>query len=244
MRPPSRGSERRSFLLPYPREAHRDEMLELTPGLLRDIPKNGPTDPIEYYRRPLVGWLFRERINRGLRMLPDRRYQSALEIGYAAGALQLALAERTDDLHGIDLDADPEPARRVLAVHGHRADLRQGSVYDLPYPADRFELVVCFSVLEHLDRVGRALEEIARVLRPGGFFLLGMPAVNDAMSVAFRAIGFRQIGHHHITSPATAASHFHGAGLRVLGTAHLDLPRAAPLGLRLYHNWLLEKIAP
>ena len=40
-------------------------MIELSPELLQGIPKNGPTDPIEYYRKPLVGRVFRERINRG-----------------------------------------------------------------------------------------------------------------------------------------------------------------------------------
>ena len=32
--------------------------LSLTREILADLPKNGRTDPIEYYRRPLVGWLF------------------------------------------------------------------------------------------------------------------------------------------------------------------------------------------
>jgi hypothetical protein len=37
-------------------------MIELSAELLRGIPKNGPTDPIEYYRKPLVGRVFRERM--------------------------------------------------------------------------------------------------------------------------------------------------------------------------------------
>jgi hypothetical protein len=32
---------------------------ELSPSILGGIPRNGPTDPIEFYKRPLVGWLFR-----------------------------------------------------------------------------------------------------------------------------------------------------------------------------------------
>ena len=53
--------------------------------MLAGLPKTGETDPIEYYRRPLVGVLFRKRINLGLGMLPDRRFESALELGYAHG---------------------------------------------------------------------------------------------------------------------------------------------------------------
>jgi hypothetical protein len=58
--------------------------LTLTPATLEGLPKTGPTDPIEYYRRPLVGRIFRERINMGLRLLADRRCRRVLEVGYGA----------------------------------------------------------------------------------------------------------------------------------------------------------------
>jgi ubiquinone/menaquinone biosynthesis C-methylase UbiE len=218
-------------------------MLELTPSVVEGMPKNGPTDPIEFYRRPLVGWLFRERINLGLRMLPARRFGKALEIGYGAGALQLVLAPAVDELHGVDLDADPEAVARLLARRGAVARLVRGSVYELPYEDATFDLAVCFSVFEHLHEYPRALREVARVLAPGGLFLLGMPAVNKAMEMGFRAIGFKGIEDHHVTTPAAVARVFDEAGLRLRRTANLDFPRAPPLGMRLYFNWLLEKPA-
>jgi len=216
-------------------------MLELTPALVCEFPKNGPTDPIEYYRRPLVGRLFRERINLGLRLLPQRRFGKALEIGYGAGALQLTFASVVDELHGIDLDADPEGVAKILARRGRTAQLQRGSVYALPYEAASFDLVFCFSVFEHLDEYGRGLAEVARVLKPGGLFLLGMPSVNKMMEVGFRVLGFRGIEDHHVTTPASVAGALGDYGLRVVRRANLDFPAQPPLGLRLYHNWLLEK---
>src|SRR6185503_20904807 len=164
------------------------DMFRLTQTMLSSLPKTGPTDPIEYYRRPLVGWLFRERINRGLGLLPERPFKRALEVGYGAGAVQLALSSGVEECHGIDLDADPGPVTALLARHGHTSHLAQGSVYELPYEAGFFELVVCFSVFEHLHEYRKALGEVARVLAPGGLFLLGMPAVNRMMEAAFFAI--------------------------------------------------------
>ncbi|HEX7663811.1 MAG TPA: hypothetical protein VF407_04850, partial [Polyangiaceae bacterium] len=64
-------------------------MAELTRDLISDLPKNGPTDPILFYRRPVVGWLYRERINLGLRLLPTKKFESVLEVGYGAGAVLL-----------------------------------------------------------------------------------------------------------------------------------------------------------
>src|SRR5215472_10315892 len=153
-------------------------MLELSLETLQGLPKNGPTDPIEYYRRPLVGRLFRERINRGLRLLGDRRFPRALEVGYGAGAVLLTLARAVDELYGIDLDADPDVVGQLLAARGRKATLLRGSVFALPYESGSFDLVVCFSVFEHLREYSKALAEVARVLAPSAWFLLGMPAVN------------------------------------------------------------------
>jgi SAM-dependent methyltransferase len=218
-------------------------VVELTPSLVRDIPKSGPTDPIEYYRRPLVGWLFRERINLGLRLLPERRFEKALELGYGAGALQLVLGPSVAELHGIDLDAEPEVVGKMLEAHGVRSKLVKGSVYEMPYEDGMFDLVFCFSVFEHLHEYQRALKETARVLAPGGTFLLGMPSVNMTMELGFRAIGFKEVNDHHVTTPASVERAFGAAGLRVKKSAFLDVPLGRPLGLRLYHDWLLEKVS-
>jgi hypothetical protein len=66
-----------------------------------------------------------------------------------------------------------------------------------------------------------------------------MPAVNTMMELGFRAIGFKSIDHHHVTTPRAVANAFNRNGLRV--TRHARL-RLVP-GLPLYFNWLLEKAA-
>lgn len=218
-------------------------MFELTKGMLTGLPKNGPSDPIEYYRRPLVGRLFRERINRGLRLLPKRTFERALEVGYGAGAVQLALAAGVRELHGIDLDADETLVTKLLSARHCQSDLKKGSVYELPYDSAFFDLVVSFSVFEHLPEYRRALAEVARVLKPGGLFLLGMPAVNKLMEAGFLAIGFKGIDDHHVTTPAQVRRAFPEAGFREIASRHLDVPLRAPLGARVYYDWLLEKPA-
>jgi SAM-dependent methyltransferase len=216
-------------------------MIELSPRMLDGIPQNGPTDPIEYYKKPLVGRLFRARINRGLSLLGERQFSRALEVGYGAGVLQLALAPSVAELHGIDLDAAPEPVMALLAARGCSSQLRQGSVYELPYPDAHFELVVSFSTFEHLHEYPRALAEVLRVLRPEGVFLLGMPAVNKLMEAGFHAIGFGAIDHLHVTTPAQVRAAWPNAGFQLLRARYLDVPPLSPLHLRLYHCWLLQK---
>jgi len=214
-------------------------MRELTPSLLEGLPSTGPTDPIRFYRKPLVGWLFRERINRGLRLLPQRRLGRVLEIGYGAGAVMVALAGLADELHGIDLDAPALQTMATLERLGIHAHLRRENVYDLSDPAQRYGLVVSFSVFEHLHQPAAALAQVHRVLEPGGLFLLGMPEVNRVMELGFAAIGFRGIGDHHVTTPGDVENLFTAAGFRV--AARSGLGRRLP-GMQLYHHWLLEKV--
>ena len=206
--------------------------------MLDGLPQNGPTDPIEYYKKPLVGRLFRERINMGLRLLGDEPIGRALEIGYGAGAVLLALAPHVRDMHAIDLDADPSPVERLLVARGHHADLRRGSVYELPYESNSFDVAVCFSVFEHLHEFERGLVEVARVLAPGGRFLLGMPAVNRMMELGFRAIGFKGIEDHHVTTPQAVARRFESSGFSVERKRFLGLQRDH---LALYYTWLLRR---
>ncbi len=219
-------------------------MQELTIDLVRRFPKNGRTDPIAYYRRPLVGFLFRERINLGVRLLGDRHFERALEVGFGAGAVQALLARVADEVHGIDLDADPVATSRVLRELGLRHDLRHANVYDLPYPDGHFDLVVSFSVFEHLSEFERGLRQVRRVLRRGGVFLLGMPAVNRMMEYGFRAIGWKNIEDDHVTTPQQVAARFAATGFR--STAHADLKMPVPIswapGLRFYFNWRLEAV--
>ena len=212
--------------------------MELTREMLDGLPKTGPSDPIEFYRRPLVGWLFRERINMGLRMLARPGYERALEVGYGAGAVLLTLAPRVTTLDGLDLDTEPEPVHALLERRGFSASLVRGSVYELPYGDAAFDLVVCFSVFEHLDDFERALHEVHRVVKPGGEFLLGMPAVNKMMEAGFRIIGFKGIEDHHVTTPRAVSGRFVSVGFRV--AQKRTLPAA---GVRLYYTWLLEKSA-
>jgi SAM-dependent methyltransferase len=51
-----------------------------------------------------------------------------------------------------------------------------GSVTELPFAADTFDVVSAFDVIEHCADESGALREIARVLVPGGRLLMSVPA--------------------------------------------------------------------
>ena len=54
-----------------------------------------------------------------------------------------------------------------------KAKIKLGSVYDLPYEANYFDLVLCTEVLEHLENPQKALSEIIRVSKK--YIILSVP---------------------------------------------------------------------
>jgi SAM-dependent methyltransferase len=204
----------------------------------------GTTDPIYFYRRPGIGWLYRRRIEIGLELLPpNAKYARALEVGYASGVVLYNLAPRVGELHGIDLDAEPGEVESRLKTLGVSPRLVRGSVTAMGeiYPDEFFDLVACFSVLEHVPDPAQALREIARVLRPGGTAVLGMPAVNRLMEVAFLSIGFKGIQDHHITTP-TQVWRLIESRPNTWRAKRRSLPGGAPFSLALYHDFCLTKL--
>jgi SAM-dependent methyltransferase len=82
-----------------------------------------------------------------------------------------------------------EIAPELLAVPGHAADF--GDLNDrLPYADDRFDAVVCLNGLQRVWARGRAVRELARVVRPGGHVILTfLNNVNLSHRLTFLATG-------------------------------------------------------
>jgi SAM-dependent methyltransferase len=82
------------------------------------------------------------------------------------------------DEFGAAVGIDYAPAALASCRARGLPRLARGSVTNLPFAAQRFDLVTCFEVLTH-DAVGdwhAALAEFHRVLRPGGLVVLREPA--------------------------------------------------------------------
>jgi hypothetical protein len=74
---------------------------------------------------------------------------------------------------GVDAFAAAIIEAREQGREGLRFEI--GDLRDLPFQAGRFDLVVCFEAIEHVEEQGRVLDEIKRVLRPGGVLAISTP---------------------------------------------------------------------
>jgi SAM-dependent methyltransferase len=86
--------------------------------------------------------------------------------------------------YGTRLLADHGPARLVgvdisaeALAHAPAevAELVEADLRELPFEPDSFDVAVCFEVIEHVQDHERVLDELRRVVRPGGTLLISSP---------------------------------------------------------------------
>jgi SAM-dependent methyltransferase len=58
-------------------------------------------------------------------------------------------------------------------------------IHEIPFEANKFDVVLCNHVLEHVDNDIKAMMEIHRVLKPGGFAILQVPFFHPIQEKTF-----------------------------------------------------------
>jgi len=109
-----------------------------------------------------------------LRMLDGERVEDLLDVGTGTGRMLELFGSRITHGEGIDLSTEMlSVARANLQRSGlNNCTVRKADIYQIPFPTASFDALTIHQVLHFLDRPGRAIGEAARLLRPGGFFLL------------------------------------------------------------------------
>jgi SAM-dependent methyltransferase len=129
-----------------------------------------------------------------------------LDLGCRTGALTQHYAS-DNEVVGVDVDsAALERAAARLDIETVWADIED----ELPFPAETFDVVVAGEVLEHLSDPAVTVEQVQRVLKPGGRFVGSVPN-------AFRLKSRLRVlaGHHPETDP-THLQLFSPEALRLL----------------------------
>lgn len=107
-------------------------------------------------------------------VVAELRPRRLLDVGCGSGYLAKLLKMRVPELvvHGIDISSVALQRARRYVDQVWQVDLDKA---DLPAPAEHYDTVACVEVLEHLYDPDHALQEIARVLVPGGYAVVTVP---------------------------------------------------------------------
>ncbi len=119
----------------------------------------------------------------GLGLPPHAR---VLDAGCGSGRNMVELA-RYGTVTGIEISATSV----ALARARHVGEVVAGSVLEMPFAEDSFDLAVSLDVIEHLEDDLAALRELRRTVAPGGALVITVPAYQWLWS------GHDEINHHH-----------------------------------------------
>jgi len=132
--------------------------------------------------------------------VPDRSY---LDIGTGNGYMALAMARRFPECRITGLDITPNALRentRLAEAEGIRnLFFCRYNGLDLPFDDKTFDGIVSRYALHHFPAIGDSLDEIRRVTRPSGYFLLSDPVTleSDTENFVDRFQSLLPDGHVH-----------------------------------------------
>lgn len=141
-----------------------------------DDEKEGYADLGSKNREEYVYMYDRLNTMHGFSHLPkDKKFDHVLGIGSAYGLEFKPVADR------INLITIVEPSDNLVSdeIFGIKPTyVKPAENGKLPFPDNHFDLITSFGSLHHIPNVSFVLDEIIRVLQPGGYYLLREPIVS------------------------------------------------------------------
>lgn len=155
-----------------------------------------------------------------------------LDIGTSTGTNLRMLRElRYQHVTGLDSSQD---AIRFCEEKG-LGPVRRGDVCAMPFADESFDLVLATDIVEHVDDDIRAVQEIARVLAPGGTVLITVPAFESLWGLQDKVAQHKRRYTRKMLAQIIA-----GAPLQVTRCYYFNYLLFAPIWLARKLIWLLN----
>src|SRR5438309_1988453 len=109
-----------------------------------------------------------------VRAMPVEAEDRIADLGCGVGAIASRLAPRARKVFGLDL------TEGMLRLVPNDVVSVAGDLTQLPFARESLDGAFSTFVLQHVSRTGLAFKEVARALRPGGFFATATWGTDDA----------------------------------------------------------------
>jgi SAM-dependent methyltransferase len=124
-------------------------------------------------RRELLTWLRGSRVR--ARLLDVGGRNSHVTIGLPADVTVTDVARVSHKQRNMNLGIDDDMVRRTRRRRSNIRDVVVDDMTQSELPSRSFDVVVAVEVLEHVEEDDAFVSHVARILRPGGLFLMTTP---------------------------------------------------------------------
>jgi len=205
-----------------------------------------------------------------LRAIEGRFYESldmtgpVLDLGCGDGSFaQITFNQPLD----VGIDPWTAPIRKAVKTEAYKLVI-QGDGHQMPFPDEHFGCAISNSVLEHIPDLQPVLEDVSRVLKPGGVFYFCVPNHQflpnlsiarffdriklNGLARIYRKFFNRIARHYHCYDPEKWKTMLDEAGFEVVDWWHYFSPQAlavlewghyfglpSAISHLLFRNWIL-----
>jgi len=162
------------------------------------------------------------------------RSVDVLDVGCGSGTLLGLLKHRGFRVTGLDFSA--EAAAIAKAENG--VDVAVGTLEEAHFPAESFDVVTLFHVMEHVTNPRLVLAEVSRVLKPNGVAILQVPNIE---SWQFKIFGARWYG---LDIPRHVIDYSRNSMLKLLADSGFVVNRIRHFNLRDNSPALVSSVFP
>lgn len=150
---------------------------------------------IDFARRSplqkLIRFLYNTRLRRVLRMIYCEAKKSSkerivLDLGCGAGYFSRILSSQFRTI-GLDIDRSFQVQRRRFK----KLDFILADISFMPFRSHSVDIVVCISVLEHLQNLNDVMKKIKGVLKRDGIFIAGYPVETKFFKFVWKRVSPR-----------------------------------------------------
>ncbi len=103
-----------------------------------------------------------------------------LDIGCGEGSFILKVKKKFEETHGIDISFEAVELSQRLGIVAKQVNLNNEPI---PYPDNYFDTVVTLDVIEHIFDPILFVDEIHRVLTPGGYAIISTPNIRKIQRI-------------------------------------------------------------
>jgi ubiquinone/menaquinone biosynthesis C-methylase UbiE len=126
-----------------------------------------------------------------LKFIMPSKTSTFLDIGCGSGTKSILLANRGFKVHSIDFsDSALNFAKKNIQLEKYKKLIKlfKEDVTALRFDENYYENILCWGVLMHIIEYDKAIHEIYRVLKPGGFLIISESNMNSFTRIIIKPI--------------------------------------------------------